>query len=408
MVRGDSFLQKIGVLSLTLMFALSLGTPTSVFADNVRLEVARICRKEKQSQGGMKESQCKAAKDNLNGKNANTANAAVNSGIAVVCGAACANWSQAAYCKYANLVGSAASSFIQKDFMSSLTPLATNAATNAAKKTVQQEGTEQLAQTKDLAPCIQAATAADKSVKNFNHASQNGNDINKLGDQAARLDSGTDAAGAPLPGFQETSTGSKGITQSAAMAAEIPGENTLCRAENLKTASGALACAGSMNPNLPPEVRSGQFLSDLEKVTGKPADQFFADFQNPGTSIMNALGPKMTAENQQLMAQGLLAMSQDTKFHGTTGTQVVGRGATNSDLPVDHFDPMASMQEVLAQLAGGKGEESAQNPGSLEMKAGGAIARAPAFISPEDKTVSIFDRVKWRYGAVQQRGRVGE
>jgi len=193
-----------------------------------------------------------------------------------------------------------------------------------------------------------------------------------------------------------------------AAAGSIPGENVICSEDNIKTARGALACAGQANPNLPADVTSGRFLADLERITGKSADQFFAEFKNPVTTLATEIGGRLPSENQAAFGNGLAALAREAASMPGAGTQiaVAGGGARGAGFDPD-LDSMGGMEDALKGLLGG-GQKTEEPGAAGEMQAGGKVARAPAFVSPEDKTISLFDRVKWRYGALIQRERMGE
>jgi len=64
------------------------------------------------------------------------------------------------------------------------------------------------------------------------------------------------------------------------------------------------------------------------------------------------------------------------------------------------------MNQMMAKLMGGQNGEEKASLDSGELIAG-HHTREPASVSPENKTISLFDRVKWRYGSLIQKQRLG-
>jgi hypothetical protein len=393
----------------------ALAIPFSAHSSADRMKVLEVCKKERQQAGGVNENLCAAAKDNLSAKNANTSVAAIHAGITTVCSAACASVYGEGVCQYSTMAGAAGVSVVEKDFMAALTPAGEKGLAAATKKTATETGVDaakdkatEASSGANMGACLTAAQSAKKSYEKFSDSSKNKKGIEELVNNSAQLDN---APGTQAPNID---TGSVTVTdqrfqQSAMTAGILPSAGSLCSEESIQTATGALACAARHDPSLPPEVTSGRFLKDLEKVTGKSADQFFGEFNNPGQSIMNGVGGRLPAKNQELLAQNLMAMSKNAgQYMGSTGTQVSGM-SKKSQISLgssDEFDPLASMNQMMAQLMGGKKEDQEANLSSNELIAGNNY-REPASISPENKAVSLFDRVQWRYGSLIQKQHLG-
>lgn len=422
MVRGDSFKNKLSAIAAAILIAAGGVAPSAALANSA--SVNTICADKNGAQ--VKDKQCTAAKDLLKGANSNKATAAVWTGVSIVCTAACMNWAGTGACTASNVAGSAASTVIQKDFAGGLTSLGGTAATgllgkkketadtatqaaNGAQDAAADAATEAsntAARKNGFGPCLTAAQTTSQSIRKNKDAVDNQKNLRDLRKNSDEMTTGMGVNAAPVVG-----TGLVGTqpTVDAISAGTAPGEDTICSEENIRTARGALACVGHMNRDLPPDVTSGRFLADLERITGKSADRFFAEFKDPVTSLANEIGARLPAENQAAYGNGLAALAREAGSMPSAGVQVAraqGGGGYDSGY---EFDPLAGMGDALKGLMGGAA--GANEGGTSETQAGGTPAvanRAPAFVSPEDKTISIFDRVKWRYGALIQRERMGE
>lgn len=418
-LRSKSGAEKVLVLAFISAFIASL-CPSLAQAAGEKLKVQEICKKDRQQKNGMNENLCGAAKDNFKAKNANTSVAMINSGVAVVCSAACASVTNESVCQYSGMAGAAGTGAVEKNFMAALGPVGEKGLQSATTKkepaVVTAEATTTTPTEAGTAPseggikagaCITAAQSAKKSYEKFNDAGKNKDGIEDLATNSKKLES-TSGKDTPVVPSGDASNSDPRFHQSAMIAADFLPAGSLCSEESIATAVGALACAAQNDPSLPPEVKSGQFLKDLEKITGKSADSFFSEFNNPGQAIMNGLGGKIPAKNQELLAQSLMQMGQSSQYTGSVGTQISGMGHGSSLLKDSNdFDPMSSMNDMMAKLMGGQAEEAQKIADSQELRVGGLKRDPASFASPENKSISLFDRVKWRYGSLIQKQRLG-
>ncbi len=415
MNRGIQKQKRKSRTAMTLVVAIFC-VPTFAYSSADKMKVLQVCKRERQQKDGMNEKLCGSAKDTFKAKNANTSVAAIHAGITTVCSAACASVYGEGVCQYSSMAGAAGVGVVEKNFMAALTPAGEKgiaaigtkkdaAATTTETATTSAEGAKSGTNT---GACLTAAQSAKKSYEKFSDSDKNKKGIDQLVESSTKLDN---APGTQAPVIQsgDVQISDSRLQQSAMMAGVLPAAGSLCSEESIQTATGALACAAQNDPTLPPEVTSGKFLKDLEKVTGKSADQFFSDFNNPGQAIMDGVGARLPAKTQEALAQNLMAMSQTAgSYTGSVGTQISGMNskAGFSMGSSDEFDPLANMNQMMAQLMGGKTEEGQAPSDSNELVAG-EKNRQPASISPENKAVSLFDRVKWRYGSLIQKQHIG-
>jgi hypothetical protein len=187
---------------------------------------------------------------------------------------------------------------------------------------------------------------------------------------------------------------------------------TACEESALSSALGTIRCAASVDPSLPPYVKSEEFLKDLAKASGKSPDDFFAGFESPAKSLFDspAMGGFSEA-GQKGAAEALLAMEKaaERNLLASTDGDSYRAGAGSSPKKVfqeddSAFDVSGAIAGVLGQL-GGEKEPAAPGVDSIAV---GQRKPAGGFVGPEDRKVSIFDRVRWRYGVVTERDHLGE
>ncbi len=203
---------------------------------------------------------------------------------------------------------------------------------------------------------------------------------------------------------------SSASTSSAAMAAT--GE--VCTDGAIATALGAIRCAAKSDPALPAYAKSEQFLRDLQKATGKSPDVFFANFESPAKSIVDSPAVAALPESAQRdLADSLSAMEGYSEMKASklansksdSNGGYTGGGSSNSVSDNETgFDVNGILANVLGQMGG------AEDGTGAEKSAGHSpLDRNPASDShaAENRKVSIFDRVQWRYGAVSVRDQLG-
>jgi hypothetical protein len=391
-----------------------LVVPSPTLASEVTKLVSDVCKTS--TDAAFREKYCKAAKSTKKTFVANRSTAAVWGGVSAVCLAACGKTYAGAdvICKGSSLAGTATEGVITQKFAESLasdgakyaTAMANKegkSAATAATDTVSAAGTERKV---DGEACMTAGTTALRSYEKVANSKQNSRKLEELRSQTQNMNTTTGGG----PSFIGADTNPLN-GESPQMAAAIAGA-TACDDSALTSALGSIRCAASVDPSLPPYAKSEEFLKDLAKVTGQTPDAFFTGFESPGKSLFDtpAMGG-FSAAAQKGAAEGLAAMEKaaQRKVLASTGSgdgyrQVAGAAKKGSSEEDTGFDVNGAIAGVLGQLGG----ENAEPTPGVDSIALAQRKPASGFISPEDRKVSIFDRVRWRYGVVTERDHLGE
>jgi hypothetical protein len=400
MIQGLKRKIEAGSGAMALPCALALALAAPAFAGGVGGTVNEVCRTS--SDAAFRAKYCQAAKDSQKGYVANKSTSAIWGGVSVVCLAACAKVATAAspICKYSQIGGSVADGAITKKFVDSITGSAPTAADAFKKK----DGVDASSLAKsqggtrfDGDACLTAANTAKKSFDKKADAQKNVDGLNQLRDDTFAMNTGPKDKSPEFEGGDGRNSG-----------AATGGASDACGEQALKTALGSIRCAAKTDPSLPAYVKSEKFIRDLERASGKSADEFFAGFDNPAEALLDSpAGAALSADAKAGIAESLLAMekrsdsrvaAKDSEGYrpGSGKTKASGDGETG-------FDVNDAIANVLGQMNGEAKEEA--DSGVTSVTAG----RAPAAtaVDPEDRTISIFDRVKWRYGAISAREQLG-
>lgn len=404
-------LYQSGILcALALSFSVS-----SALASGIDKKVSDVCLTS--TDAAFRAKYCTAAKDYKKGYTANRSSAVIWGGVSTVCGLACGKVGVGGMtCKISSMAGSAGEGVLTKKFTDALTgegmKLAGELGTKAAAKTA--DVTAPVEETKmDSEACTVAGTSAIKSYGKLSDAKLNEKSIADLRDQTQGMNaqaSGTAPVftGGAGPGI-DTAGGASLTVSAATRASEICGDAAL------KSAKGAIRCATSVDPTLPGYVKTEEFLKDIQKATGKSADEFFSGFESPAKSLLEAPGISGLGSAQQNAVAESLAMIDkysDMKAAGKTpgakgdSYRAAGGSGKPSAAEEAEFDVNAAMANAFGQL---NGEAIGAKTGNDESASGTLRTnRKPsASMSPEDRTISIFDRVEWRYHAVSVRDHLG-
>jgi hypothetical protein len=376
--------------------------------------VSDVCKTS--SNAAFREKYCNAAKSTKKTFVANRSTAAVWGGVSAVCLAACGKTYAGAdvVCKGSSMAGTATEGVITQKFTESLMSegskrasamvgkeskdvagAATDAAVAGTEKKVNGEA------------CMTAGTTALRSYEKVANSKQNSQKLQELRSQTQKMNT-TTGGGPSFIGADTNPLGGDSPQRAAAIAAA-----TACDDGALHSAMGAIRCAASVDPTLPSYTKSEEFLNDLAKATGKTPDAFFAGFESPGKSLFDtpAMGG-FSSSAQKGAAEGLAAMEKaaQRKLLASTGSGDGYRAGAGSGLKKDSseedssFDVNGAIAGVLGQLSG-ENAETAPGVDAIVL-----AQRKPAsdLVSPEDRKVSIFDRIRWRYGVVTERDHLGE
>jgi hypothetical protein len=392
------------VLAACLMVGLVIPTPTLA---GVNKKVMDVCHQS--TDAAFRAKYCSAAKDLKHGYNANIATTAVWTGVSLACGAACGKVPgvSGTACKIASTGGSAGEGIITKKFTDALAGEGLKWAGDA------KSGAEDAPKSGGVNgdACTVAGESALKAYGKLSESKQNDKSLTQLRDQTKDMNTPAAQNQVAFTGDTQTSGDTNGANQSAASA----GKTDPCNDAAIATALGAVRCAAGADPSLPPYVKSEEFMKDLQKATGKSPDAFFSGFESPAKSIFDSpLVSGLPDSQQTALADSLSAMEgySDRKA-AKTAANSPSIGGYSDTLPTHSadddtgFDMNGMLANVLGQLNG-----AGDDANGAAAHAGGHLSagRSPAsrnVHAAEDRKISIFDRVQWRYGAVSARDRLG-
>ncbi len=170
-----------------------------------------------------------------------------------------------------------------------------------------------------------------------------------------------------------------------------------------------VACAFAHDPSLPVFVRSPRFEAEFEKAAGFSFPDFVrgADSSSGAGALASAFSGGLNSDQSSKLATVLRAL--ETKLdQEVAGSQYAGGAGGASDsmasVAIDGSDLSMGdlVKNFMAQLSpGGNAPKDARPEGSREISLGTADRR-PA-TSVEDRSMSIFDRITYRYSFVGQR-----
>lgn len=173
-------------------------------------------------------------------------------------------------------------------------------------------------------------------------------------------------------------------------------------AQNSGDASAHISCALSQDSNLPRGIGHPNFPQEFQKLTGKSLGQFLSQ-DNPKNAIGGALGGMLNADGNEKLASLLDSMEAKSKsFYATdmSGGSYASAGGGGGDS--GGGEAMPDFNSLMSGLM------DQVNPGAKEMPPGlsevdfAQLKRAPAQVV-EDKSLSIFTRISFRYFYVGKR-----
>lgn len=410
--------RRVPIILCALSLNLLLPASPSLAA-GIDKKVSDVCNTNKSA--AFRAKYCSAAKDYKKGYVASLASSAIWGGVTTVCGLSCGKAGVGGMtCKISSMGGTAGEGVLTKKFTDALKGEGMKYAGDVVTKKdsvtttteAVTEGGTQTATTKlNGDACAVAGTSALKSYEKISNSKQNEKSIGQLRDQTKGMNAQANTTSALFTGGDSGAT----LSNNADVAAgAVTGISELCTEAALKTARGSIACATSADPSLPGYVKTEDFLKDIQKATGKTADEYFAGFETPAKSLLEAPGISSLSSAQQngvAESLGMIEKYSDMKVAGKfSGSSAESyRMASDGVKPSNEdtgFDVNGAIANALGILNGEGTSENAATEGvdSLSL---GANRKPAATISPEDRTISIFDRVEWRYHAVSVRDHLG-
>lgn len=402
-------------LARAALFSLGLLTAISAHAIGTDQKVSSICKNSKDA--AFRAKYCTAAKDYSQGVTTNQATSAVWTGVAATCTAACGKAVTGPLCTGASLIGSAAEGILVKKFADTVMGTGTAAGQNLLTKNAEKSAPDAAqAGTQAAAPATKfngdaCAVAGKSTLKAYEKYSQSQANEKSLGDLKKKSDDMSPTTASGGLGFRtETApTPANNGAGSIISAATAGGLSTACTESSVKSALGAIRCATASDPTLPSYVRSEEFLKDLQKATGKSADAFFGEFESPSKSLFDSAsisslpGAAQSELGETARAMEKLAgLNVGEKLESSQGYRAASVGHSAPSYGGDDFDLNGAMAQALSGVAAGDAAENAGTANAANPAARG-LASANLFLNPEDRTVSLFDRVRLRYGAIVTR-----
>ena len=380
---------------------------------------------------------CQSAKSAQESVDANSTLWKVWGGVAVVCSSACAASMMGAaitgydqyVCMGATVVGSGTDALVTKNFASALTGIMTaggsylinnmNKPAEEAAKEGAKEGTKETAKQqkpqKDWGSCLSAAVATVQAYSKYSSMKSSESSVEsnlQSAQQLASTATGTDATNTsvlpPATSSGGTAGGTAGASASRATASAAANNNVADprSCTNFKTTGsydGFIQCAVANDKTLPSFVGTPQFAKDFQKASGMPVLDFANNSKNPTRDIAAAMGAKMNSDQSGKLLAALRKV-EDHYMMDEAGVSYAGGGGRGSHS--GGSDPGAEIGEVMGKLMGqfmpGQGEE--KSPSGVNTAAfGNGLDRKLASSSvdlSQDRTISLFDRVTYRYGKV--------
>lgn len=373
---------------------------------------------------------CQAAKSAQEAASADSALYKVWGAVGVVCTYACtASFADKPVSEHAcagsTLGGAATQGVVTKDFSGALTQIATagggyavnqaanaQAAKEAAAKDGAAEGKDAAAdkpKKKDYAACMSAATAVGTSVSKHRSMKSNENSANSNLQSAAAVEAaataGTVAAfkpGATGAGGETDSNGNGGGSGAFAQGNGGSASNSAGSCASRSSGVSVIQCAVQSDRNLPGFVTSPKFAQEFQKKTGQSLNNFLTspDSGSATRPLAEAMAGAVPIGQGAKLAAALETLNQGIDSESMGGNYVGGGGALGGG--GGSGDDMAAqmgsmMQGLMDQMNPEKAKEVAKTGVfAVDFAYRANQSRGLAAVA-DDKKLSIFDRVTYRY-----------
>ncbi len=402
--RAVDSLRIVGAITL----AWTMLAPSPALAVGLGKVVSDVCQKT--TDAAFRAKYCTAAKDYQKGYVANRSTAAVWTGVAAVCGSVCGKALGSLVCRVSSTGGSAGEGILTQKFTDSLLGAGQKWGVDAVAKKASGESVTGATGKVDVDACTTAGTSALKAYEKFSNSKQNEKSLVELRTQTQGMNTPVNQTGFVLANEGAITANTPETPNRDAVSAQT---GNACDEAALGTALGTLRCAAHSDPSLPPYATSEEFLRDLQTVTGKTPDLFFGGFVNPGESLLESKAVAgLPAAQQTGVAESLVAIEQyaslKTSRKNDGNRNVPPNGGGHRPFRLGDSEDELDVQEILAGALGAMAREgeSATESGADENPLIANARRPASLISPENRAVSIFDRVKWRYGAITKSARL--
>lgn len=390
-------------------------------------------------------SYCQAASDAKDAYEANASIWKVWAGVAAVCGAACAASMTGVFtnqyiCMGVNVSALAYDSIKTQQFTSLLTQLPMigvgvmmNANTNSGVKSTNAEIDEKIAdlkkenpqntkaieelekkkeKKKDLSACLTTATAIGTTF------------MKKMSEESALQSLQQSLASilslSAVPNTQSVSAVTPSLPELGATPENQAIAEAIARGENLDaqtdstTSSGSacgsassagavIACAVARDSNLPPFVRTPKFAEEVGKFTGLSPDQFFGGSNSAQGALMGALGGSLGRKDPMKLSDALNQMGTEAQasFGSGVGATYAGGGGGGFRSAGGGGDSVPDFGAMMGGIMGAFGPKDGKSKEDRSLGVSTVIFALkqgkPWAALPEERGLSLFDRVTFRY-----------
>jgi hypothetical protein len=366
---------------------------------------------------------CQAAKSSQSAANADGILWKVWAGVAGVCAAACVSslaghpWNQWV-CAGTDIAGAATDGIITKQFATALMSVGT-AVGGVVINQITNEGKE-AGKKKDIGSCLSAAMAGYQVYAKYTDEKSQNTSVNSNLQSAASVESeatavseASAAAAAPTSNTSSALAGSVGVTGSGtttAQAAVTKSTSAPAACSGVTTSTSALsaqiACATASDSNLPSFVNNPGFASNFQKATGTSLGSFMASNDSPSSALASAMGGGLSPSQSATLAAAIKQM--DNKLNpDVEGSTYAGGGGLNGGAEASNNPDLSAVGDAVSSLL------KQLNPDGTSKDPQGAKSgisavvfanrnRTPAAVT-QDSSLSIFDRVTYRYIFVGRR-----
>lgn len=259
--------------------------------------------------------------------------------------------------------------------------------------------------------CVTAATTAYSA---FSHNKSKSSAQSTADSNLASAKSVDDSNKSGAPGYNGTLTGSTpgGNTSVATTASTAtivkPSTDSSDTASNgacggdTGTTSGAANCAATADPNIAGVVSNPDFQKAFEKSSGMKLDDYLKNAGNlsPSNAIQAAAGSALSGDASVPLGKAIAAAEQAMPDFNQPISNAYASGGGGSKGGSGDAEFNSMMSGLMGKLMPKTEEE--KKSGVSEVKFGGAV-RNLASVTAEDTTVSLFERVAFRYSHVTPR-----
>lgn len=164
--------------------------------------------------------------------------------------------------------------------------------------------------------------------------------------------------------------------------------------------SGAVQCLANSDAATAKRLADPHFAEAFQQASGTSFDEFLkaADGASPSQAISAAMGGALTPSGIE-QTQAALAKLEGEKFDfDTPGSSYAGGIGGNRGSAGNEF--ASAMKGLMEQFAP---KSDAKVPSGVTQTQFNTAKRSLASVSPEDRSVSLFDRVTYRYSSVSPK-----